>query len=86
MSEKINLLFPVETINRELDFRLFLACLSARPDRRIWIGQSRVIYSLAHAIEGGIYVGKNLWGLPPNLTWNRYHNLKQHGYKCVHLD
>jgi hypothetical protein len=86
MSEKINLLFPVETINRELDFRLFLACLSARPDRRIWIGQSRVIYSLAHAIEGGVYVGKNLWGLPPNLTWNRYHNLKQHGYKCIHLD
>lgn len=86
MSEKINLLFPVETINRELDFRLFLACLSARPDRRIWIGQSRVIYSLAHAIDGGVYVGKNLWGLPPNLTWNRYHNLKQQGYKCIHLD
>ncbi|HEX8237815.1 MAG TPA: surface carbohydrate biosynthesis protein [Abditibacteriaceae bacterium] len=86
MSEKINLLFPVETINRELDFRLFFACLSARADRRIWIGQSRVIYSLAHAIQGGVYVGKNLWGLPPNLTWNRYHNLKNQGYKCVHLD
>jgi hypothetical protein len=86
VSEKINLLFPVETISRELDFRLLLGCLCARADRRIWIGQPRVIYSIANCIHGGIYLGKNLWGQPPNVTWHRYYNLKKQGFKFIQLD
>jgi surface carbohydrate biosynthesis protein len=86
MQNKINLLFPVEIINRELDFRLFLACLGARETNRIWIGQPRAIYGLAHNVEGGVYVGKNIFGLPPNITWHRYRNLKKRGFRFIHLD
>lgn len=86
MQNKINLLFPIEVSSRELDFRLFLACLAARPQRRIWIGQQRVIYALANNMKGGLYLGKNLFGLPPNITWHRYRNLKSRGFRLIHLD
>jgi len=86
MPNRINLLFPVEVINRELDFRLFLACLSARPNTRAWIGQPRTVYRLANFMKGGVYIGKNIFGLPPNITWNRYHNLKKRQFKFIHLD
>ena len=39
MPRRTDILFPIETINRELDFRLWLACLHASPHRRIFIGQ-----------------------------------------------
>jgi surface carbohydrate biosynthesis protein len=86
MESKVNILFPVEIISRELDFRLFLASLFAREQVRIWIGQSRAIYGAATCMEGGLYVGKNIFGLPPNITWHRYHNLKKHGFRFIHLD
>jgi surface carbohydrate biosynthesis protein len=86
MEKKVNLLFPVEIISRELDFRLFLACLAARVNTRIWIGQPRAIYGLANCMQGGLYVGKNIFGLPPNITWHRYHNLKKRGFRFIHLD
>ena len=86
MQNKINLLFPVEIINRELDFRLFLACFCARENNRIWIGRPRVLYSLANAMRGGIYVGKNIFGLPPIITLHRYHNLKKRDFKFIQLD
>lgn len=86
MTDKINLLFPVEIINRELDFRLFLACLGAHDDNRVWIGRPRTIYSLGSFMQEGVYVGKNIFGLPPNLTLHRYDKLKRRGFKFVHLD
>jgi surface carbohydrate biosynthesis protein len=86
MENKVNLLFPVEIISRELDFRLFLACLFARENARIWIGQPRAIYGLANCMRGGLYVGKNIFGLPPNITWHRYYNLKKRGFRFIHLD
>jgi hypothetical protein len=44
MQNKVNLLFPIEIMNRELDFRLFLAAYCARPNNRIFIGQTDAIY------------------------------------------
>lgn len=82
----MNLLFPVEIINRELDFRLFLAGLYARETNHIWIGQQRVLYGLGTAMRGGIYVGKNIFGLPPNITLHRYHKLKERDFRFIHLD
>ena len=85
---KINLLFPVEITNRELDFRLFLAAHCSAPDTRIFIGQVHAIYRLAKNIEGGIYVGKNVRPprLPTGAMARRYAGLKQKNFRLVHLD
>lgn len=84
---KYNILFPVETINRELDFRLFLAVLFADKSRRIFIGQHDLLDSLVPKMEGGLYVGKNLFKneFPTSLLGN-YLRLKEHGFSVVHLD
>lgn len=87
MTSKINILFPVETINRELDFRLMLACRYVNPRNRIFIGQHDVIYQLLKHMKGGIYVGKNIFRSlfsTPDLT--RYQILKDRGFTLVHLD
>lgn len=88
-NEKINVLFPIEISNRELDFRLFLANLCARDDLRIFIGQTNAIYRLAKNIENGIYVGKNIFvNLFPGdaQQLHRYQTIKKKGFTLVHLD
>jgi surface carbohydrate biosynthesis protein len=87
MSGSLNVLFPVEIINREIDFRLFLACLHANRHNRIYIGQHDVIYRLAQQMQGGVYVGKNIFTrLFPQDDLSRYHVLKNNGFTLVHLD
>jgi len=85
MSDKINLLFPVEVMNREVDFRLFLACLCAQEDRRVWIGSPPMIYGVGTCARGGIYVGKNVLDLPRNVQLRRYHELKERDFRVIHL-
>lgn len=60
MSIKANVWFEIETINRELDFRLFLASLCVNPETRIYIGQQEVIFSAIRTSKNGLYVGKNI--------------------------
>ena len=56
-----NILFPIETMSRELDYRLFLATMFATWDRRIYLGHFSVIDRLpSKKIFGGLYVGKNI--------------------------
>lgn len=86
MDRKQNVLFPVETINRELDDRLLLAVLFARPDRRIFIGQHDLLFALTNELPGGIWVGKNVFWLFPMTDMSRYRALKSRGYTLVHLD
>jgi surface carbohydrate biosynthesis protein len=86
MSSRINFLFPIEVINREIDFRLWLAVLVAKPTNRIFIGYHDVIYRLGEQMRGGVYVGKNLFltSFPTDLS--RYQRLKRNGFSLVHLD
>jgi surface carbohydrate biosynthesis protein len=90
MQNKINLLFPIEIMNRELDFRLFLAAYCARPNNRIFIGQTDAIYRVIQHSQGGLYVGKNI--RPPRrrgqgtVMEERYTTLKQRGVKLLNLD
>lgn len=84
---KINVLFPVETTNRELDFRLFLASLFAKPGNRIFVGQHDVIFGLARQMHGGLYVGKHLFRqLPEFGDYARYRALKRNRFTIIHLD
>ena len=87
-----NILFPIETINRELDFRLFLAVYFADASRRIFIGQHDVLDSIVPYMQGGVYVGKNLFkseflskSYDKNLLKN-YIRLKEKGFSVVHFD
>jgi surface carbohydrate biosynthesis protein len=89
MSLRVHILFPIEIINRELDFRLFQACLAARPNNRIFIGQNNTIYRVLKSLRGGIYVGKNIRpsvGSMRDLHMHRYQTMKQNGFILLHLD
>lgn len=84
---KQNILFPVETINREIDFRIALAVMLASEDNRIFIGQHDVIHTMTKFMKHGIYVGKSVF---PNSavreTGDRYNVLKENGIRLIYLD
>lgn len=82
-----NLLFPIETINRELDFKVFLAARLADSGRRVFIGQHDVLDGLIPLLDGGAYVGKNIFkGLFPGPSLDHYERLKRHNFSLVHLE
>jgi surface carbohydrate biosynthesis protein len=85
---KVNVLFPLEVLNRELDSKLILACISATAANRIFIGQHDVLFDVVTktGMTGGVYVGKNIFrDLFPIETGARYRELKQQGFALVHL-
>ncbi len=86
MGAPANLLFPVEFMNRELDFRLFLAALSANRQRRVFIGKADALGSVMSEVRGGVYVGKDV--LRPYFTSDvrGYNRLKDRGFVLTHLD
>lgn len=85
--DRSTLLFPIETISRELDFRLLLACSSIRDDNRIFIGQHDIIYQLLQHLEGATYVGGRIFPLLfPECDLTRYQTLKKNRCGLVHLD
>jgi surface carbohydrate biosynthesis protein len=84
---KKNILFPIETISRELDAKLILAGMYASKERNIYIGQHDYLYSLSKYMEGGLYLGKNMFLRKKNGGWiNRHSKLKSKGFTMVHLD
>ena len=80
------LIFPVEEIVRELDFRLVLAALCARPDNQIILGNHTDVYELGKRLRGGLYVGKNLLNVSPTRMTECYEHLKEQRIRVVHLD
>lgn len=57
----MNILFPIETINRELDFKLALAHQLGGQGNTIYIGQHDFLLQLLPQLKGGIYFGKNIF-------------------------
>jgi surface carbohydrate biosynthesis protein len=89
--KKVNILFPIETTNRELDFRLFQGCLTARPNNRIFIGHGDVMYRLVQSTEGGLYVGKNLRPASKKADFvkkmdTRLDVFRERGFRLMNLD
>ena len=81
-----NLLFPVETINRELDFRLFLAAMYVRTGERVFIGRDDVLMRLVSCMRGGVLVGKVFDPTFPNADMTKYEKLKANRIRYVHVD
>lgn len=77
------LLFPVETVVRELDFRLILGVLCARPDWQVIIGDHEHLFPLTLRLRDAVLVLKNLIG--GKRPW-KYPLYKAHGIRCVQLD
>lgn len=81
---KHHILFPVETINRELDFRLFLAAMFVRPGRRVYVGNMHRINRMIDGLRGGLYVGKHIFYKESNRL-KFYDALKRNNFRLVYL-
>ena len=83
----MNLFFPVETINRELDWRLMMAVQMAGHGRRVFVGQHDFLDRLFDGTQGGLYVGKTMFkSLFPNVDMARRDRISAAGFRFVHLD
>jgi surface carbohydrate biosynthesis protein len=79
IKKKKILLFPVETIVRELDYRLILAVLCARPDWQIIFGHHVHLVRVARNIKNAVVLLKDTWG-------NLYDIYKKNNIRVIHLD
>lgn len=87
MTLRRSILLPVETLNRELDCRLFLGCMAAAPENRVFIGQHEAVFDVSQQVRGGLYVGKHFMRqLPAFNDPSRYQALKARGLTVLHLD
>ncbi|MFO1486093.1 MAG: surface carbohydrate biosynthesis protein [Verrucomicrobiaceae bacterium] len=80
------LLFPVETISRELDFKLVLAGYCAKPGNQIFLGNHTDIYELGKRLSHGLYVGKNVLNVSPTRLRVCYDDLKKNDFRVIYLD
>lgn len=82
----INVIFPVETISRELDYRLALAIRLAQPKHRIFIGATLHTYRLMERMNAGVFFGKHVffpWKSPAGPL--AYHMAKSRGFSVIHF-
>ena len=84
---KIPILLPVEISSRELDYKIFVGCLALNSENRVFIGQHDVVFRLSQYLQGGVYIGKNIFLLEwPLATLDRYESIKRNGFVYIHLD
>lgn len=82
----MNILLPIETINREIDFKLVLASILSGRGFKIYIGQHDFLMSLLPELENGLYIGKNIFHRRPEVEkGERYYQLKKRGFDIVYL-
>ena len=83
---KIPILLPIETVVRELDWKLDLAVRLANPKRQIYIGQHDIIHEMVARLSNGLYVGKNIF--TRNTKCENGHRLAQlhsQGFTSVYI-
>ena len=83
----MNILLPIETINREIDYKLVLAGYLSGQGHQIYIGQNDALMSLVpHMKNGGLYIGKSIFFLNARQEkGKRFHLLKKHNFGVVYL-
>src|SRR5690606_38639777 len=82
----MNILLPIETINREIDFKLTLAALLATKGHKIYIGQHDFLVHLLQKLTNGLYIGKNIFHKRADIEKGAiYKNLKERGIDIVYL-
>lgn len=82
----IDILFPIETIARELDYRILLAAKVLKKGRRVYICNHRYLDKKMNLFNGGVYVGKHIYpALPNSHKAIRYKNAKKRGINIIFL-
>lgn len=83
----MNILFPIETISRELDSRLVLAVQLAGRSRRIFLAQHSIFNDLIRKtpLRGGVYLGKQLMRPTLEETQVKYRSFKERDFSVVFL-
>lgn len=82
----MNILLPIETINREIDFKIILGTKLSGQGHKIFIGQHDFLMSLLSFMEGGLYIGKNIFHKKASEeNGKRYHELKSKGFDIIYL-
>jgi surface carbohydrate biosynthesis protein len=82
----MNILLPIETINREIDFKIVLAAQLANAGHKIYIGQHDFLMSLLPKLKGGLYIGKNIFHKHSNIEdGSIYFLLKKNNFNIIYL-
>jgi surface carbohydrate biosynthesis protein len=82
----MNILLPIETINREIDYKIMLGGWLSGQGHKIFIGQHDFLMSLLQQMEGGLYIGKNIFHRRSiEEDGKRYHELKNKGFDIIYL-
>ena len=83
----MNILLPIETINREIDFKIALAGFLSGKGHKIFIGQHDLLMKLVPLLkEGGIYIGKNIFTKRANIEkGEKYYFLKENNFDIIYL-
>lgn len=71
---------------RELDYKLVLATMLARPGNQIFLGNHTDVYELGKRLQNGLYLGKNVLNVSPTRMTECYDDLKLCGFRVIHLD
>ena len=82
------LLLPIETLTRELDYKLILGVLHTPKSGGCLVGRHDVLLRITAALSSGAYVGKNIFSVPSNMRDDvrRYQQLKGRGFVLLYLD
>lgn len=79
------LLLPIETLNRELDYKLILG--HALADKfRVFIGSVTAIHSLKKHFKGGVYFGKTIFSSKSQkINKTNYEDFRKNNFRIVYL-
>lgn len=85
MKEKLIVLMPVETISRELDYKISIAHKIASKDIACIVAQHNYINEILRFFDGGVYFGKNVFpDLVPSTT-KFYDDLKRNNFSLAYF-
>ncbi len=83
ISKTKNIFFPIESIGRELDYKLLVAINLIEDGERIVFGQHDQIDKIILKSNSGIYFGKNIMRSTKQSLYNKF---KKNKISIVHLD
>jgi surface carbohydrate biosynthesis protein len=80
------LLFPVETIARELDYRILLAAGLTKAGFRIFVGKHTALMAGLPAFQGACYLGKEVIRPYDPRNTHDLERLRQYSLRFIHFD
>lgn len=84
----MNILFPIETLSREFDYKLAIAHKICSNNRkcRVYIGSVVGVHNLISDFKNGLYVSKTIFtSTNPKINKQRHKTFKEAGFDIIHL-